>query len=74
MKKSLAVACLLSVFALSSFAQSPANNAGTRLVAERDAAYAKAHPAVVKVNAPAIRHAHKRHGHHHRHTMRRATK
>lgn len=74
MKKSIAVACLLSVFALSGFAQSPASDAGARLVAERDAAYAKAHPAAMKHNAPAVRHAHKRHGHHHRHTVHGAIK
>ena len=74
MKKSLVFVCLLSVCAFSSFAQSPANTAGAKLVAERDAAYAKAHPAFVKVNAPVTHHAHMRHGRHHRHVMRKAVK
>ncbi len=74
MTKSLVFACLLSVCALSSFAQTPTNATGAKLVAERDAAYAKAHPAIVKVNAPKVRHPHKRHGHHHRHTVRKAIK
>lgn len=74
MKKSLMFACLLSVCVVSSFAQSPANAAGTRLVAERDAAYAKAHPAVAKDNSLLIHHAHIRHGLHHRHLMMKAVK
>lgn len=74
MKKSLMFACILSVCAASSFAQSPANAAGARLVAERDAAYAKAHPAVVKIHAPVTHRAHKRHGRHHRHAVRKAVK
>ena len=61
MKKSLLLACLLSVVAVSSFAQSPANAAGAKLVAERDAAYARAHPAVVNAHPPMAHHAHKRH-------------
>lgn len=47
MKKSYALALLLSVCAVTSFAQEPSNSAGARRVAERDAAYAKSHPVVV---------------------------
>ena len=61
MKKALFLACLLSIFTVSSFAQMPAN----------DAAYAKVNP--VEVNAAASngrhannRHAKKRYGNHHR--------
>lgn len=72
MKKSLVVACLLSVCALSSFAQSPAQTAGAKLVAEHDAAYAKAHPATTgkatmpkvsttKASKPMTKHSTKRH-------------
>ena len=70
MKKTLFLACLLSICTVSSFAQSPAN----------DAAYAKVNP--VEANAAATtgrhankRHANKRHGnHHHRHSIRNSTK
>ena len=65
MKKSVVAACLLSVCALSSFAQSPAQVAGARLVAERDAAYAQAHPSAhVKATVPMTHHAGKVHAHH----------
>jgi hypothetical protein len=47
MKESLVVACLLSAFAMSSFAQAtPATTPaelGAKLVAERDAAWLRAH-------------------------------
>jgi hypothetical protein len=51
MKKSYVIALLLSVCAVSSFAQD-ANTLGAKRVAERDAAYAKSHPAVVQQPAP----------------------
>lgn len=69
MKKSLVVACLLSVGALSSFAQSPAQDAGAKLVAERDAAYSKAHPSatskatMTKASMPMTKHSTKRNTH-----------
>ena len=69
MKKSLVVACLLSVCALSGFAQSSAQVAGAKLVAEHDAAYAKADPSpyvkatMVKTTMPATHRAGKRHTH-----------
>ena len=69
MKKSLVVACLLSVCALSGFAQSPAQNAGAKLVAERDAAYVKAHPSpdaktpMVKASMPMTKHSTKYRAH-----------
>ena len=64
MKKSLVVACLLSVCALSSFAQSPAQVAGAKLVAEHDAAYTNAHSSPnVKAAMPMTHHAGKRHVH-----------
>ena len=50
MKKSYAIAMLLSVFAVSSFAQD-ASTIGARRVAERDAAYAKSHPVVIQKTA-----------------------
>ncbi|MEO8544916.1 MAG: hypothetical protein ABI434_15105 [Burkholderiaceae bacterium] len=64
MQKSLIVGCLLSVCALSGFAQSPAQVEGAKIVAERDAAYAMAHP-TPHVNAmkPTTHHAGKRHAH-----------
>ncbi|MDB5964075.1 MAG: hypothetical protein JWQ72_575 [Polaromonas sp.] len=65
MKKSLAFALLLSVFAAGSFAQD-ATSLGARRVAERDAAYAKAHPVVAQASAPVVRHANKHHGRSHR--------
>lgn len=74
MKKSLTLACLFSVFAVSSFAQSPANAAGAKLVAERDASYAKVHPEFVKVYAPVTHHAHMRHGPHRHHVMGKSVK
>ena len=74
MKKSLLLACLLSVCAVSSFAQSPAYDAGAKRVAERDAAYAKAHPVGMNTTAPVVHHAKKRHGKHHRRVMHKATK
>ena len=62
MQKSLLVGCLLSVCALSTFAQSPAQVAGAELVAKRDAAYAKAHPTPhVNATKPTTHHAGKRH-------------
>ena len=56
MKKSLALVCLLSAFAVPSFAQSapettPAE-AGAKLVAERDAAWLRAHPGGAEVKEP----------------------
>ena len=56
MKKSLVLACVLSVCAVSSFAQSGAAQpaspavAGARLVAEHDSAWQKAHPRREEVN------------------------
>ena len=62
MQKSLFVGCLLSVCALSSFAQSPAQVAGAELVAKHDAAYAMAHPTPhVNATKPTTHHAGKRH-------------
>ena len=62
MKKSLVAASLLSVCVLSSFAQSPAQVARARLVAEHDAAYATAHSSpYAKATMPMTRHAGKRH-------------
>lgn len=61
MKKFLALASLLSAFAVSGFAQSvptatPAQT-GAKLVAERDAAWLKAHPHNVSATAhPAAKH------------------
>ena len=76
MKKSLAIACLVSVFAVSSFAQSapprtPAE-VGAQRVAERDAAWQKAHPGSMAVNEPMAPHKteqakHAKHGKHHPH-------
>ena len=67
MKKSYAIALLLSVCAVSSFAQD-ASAIGARRVAERDAAYAKSHPVVVQQTAPAApkiskqrKHRHQKH-------------
>lgn len=74
MKKSLLLACLLSVCAVSGFAQSPANDAGAKRVAERDAAYAKTHPVAMNATAPMAHHANKRHSKHHRHVMHKAMK
>ena len=68
MKKSYAIALLLSVCAVSSFAQD-AGSIGARRVAERDAAYAKSHPVVVHQTASVVHHGKKHHGHkvNHRH-------
>lgn len=56
MKKFLALASLLSFFAVSGFAQTaPARTpaeAGAKLVAERDAAWLKAHPRGVALKEP----------------------
>lgn len=70
MKKSLLLACLFSVCAVSSFAQSPVNDAG----AKRDAAYAKTHPAAMNSTLPIARHANKRHSKHRHHVTRKAMK
>ena len=60
MKKSLIAACLVSVFAVSSFAQptpaTPPAQAGVKLVAERDAAWAKAHPGGAPTADPMAHH------------------
>ncbi|MFZ4479876.1 MAG: hypothetical protein ACOYNZ_08300 [Rhodoferax sp.] len=57
MKKLIALASLLSAFALSGFAQTvPARTpaeAGAKRVAERDAAWLKAHPGAAKAQTPA---------------------
>ena len=76
MKKFLILASLLTVCAVSSFAQSPANDAGAKLVAERDAAYAKAHPVVIKDAAPVGHHTNKHHAnkHHAKHHSHKASK
>ena len=76
MKKSYAIALLLSVCAVSSFAQD-ASALGARRVAERDAAYAKSHPVVVQQSASAARKIgkHQSHRHHKHHAkVRKATK
>ena len=73
MKKTFLLACLLSVCAVSSFAQSPANVEGARRVAERDAAYAKAHPTTTMNHSmPTVRHGKKHHTH--RKAMKKVTK
>ena len=70
MKKSYAFALLLSAFAMSSFAQD-ASTLGARLVAERDAAYARSHPVVTQQATPAASHAKKHHGRaHHKHQVK----
>ena len=57
MKKLIVVASFLTAFAASGFAQTaPARTpaeAGAKMVAERDAAYLRAHPAGVKAQAAA---------------------
>jgi hypothetical protein len=64
MKKSLVAACLLSACALPSFAQSPAQIAGAKLVAEHDASYAKAHSSpYAKATMPMVHHTAKHHAH-----------
>ena len=76
MKKSYAIALLLSVCAVSSFAQD-GSLVGARRVAERDAAYAKSHPAVVQQMVPTAHKIKKHRGHrHHKHhaKVRKATK
>lgn len=79
MKKFLLLASLLTACAVSSFAQSPANDAGAKLVAERDAAYAKAHPVAMKDAAPVGHHTNKHHTNkhhtkHHSHIASKAAK
>ena len=67
MKKSLALACFVCVFAASSFAQSaPAvapSVAGARLVAERDSAWLRDHPARAAIPAPMAHQARRPHVH-----------
>ena len=60
MNKSPLLAVLLCVVAASSFAQGSADSVGARRVAERDAAYAKQHPIVVKQTTPVVKRTHKR--------------
>lgn len=74
MKKSLVVACLLSAFAMSSFAQAtpgatPAE-LGAKLVAERDAAWLRTHSGSKEANEPMGRHnaMHARHDRHVEHS------
>ncbi len=76
MKKSLVVACLLSVFAMSSFAQpTPAATPaelGAKLVAERDAAWLRTHSGRSGANEPMAGHKamharHDRHAKHYKH-------
>ena len=74
MKKFLLLASLLTACAVSSFAQSSANDAGARRVAERDAAYAKTHPVAMNDASPVIHHANKNHAKHHRHAMHKTAK
>ena len=74
MKKSLLLACLLSACAVSGFAQSPAESTGAKMVAERDAAYARTHPATMNAAAPVVHHAKKHHGKHHRHAAHKVVK
>lgn len=64
MKKSYAIALLLSVCAVSSFAQD-ASALGARRVAERDAAYAKSHPVVVQQTALGVHKISKQRSHRH---------
>jgi len=65
MKKSFVLACFVSACAVSSFAQTPASVEGARLVALRDAAYAKSHPATaMSPGTPAATHARKHRAHH----------
>ena len=57
MKKSFVLACFISACAVSSFAQTPASVEGSRLVALRDAAYAKAHPVTAMTpGKPVVKH------------------
>lgn len=76
MKKSLVLACFLSAFALSGFAQStpaatPAE-VGAKLVAERDAAWLRAHSGSTEANEPMARHnaMHAKHDRHVKHAKR----
>jgi hypothetical protein len=59
LKKLIALTSLLSAFAVSAIAQtSPARTpaeSGAKLVAERDAAWTKAHPTPAKAQAPATK-------------------
>ena len=78
MKKSLVVACLLSAFAMSSFAQptpgaTPAE-LGAKLVAEHDAAWLRTQSGGTQANEPMARHnarhaKHDRHVKHSKHAM-----
>ena len=85
MKKSLVLACLVTVLAASSFAQSAPSTTpavtGARLVAERDSAWLRDHPARAAIQAPMAHQARRPHVHHlrlprvHRlHHTRRVTK
>ena len=75
MNKSVIVACVLSACAIYSFAQTPTNVAGARLVAERDAAYAKTHANVeVKAATHSAQRAVPRKAHKAHRTTRHATK
>ncbi|MFN5347934.1 MAG: hypothetical protein ACK5A0_00065 [Polaromonas sp.] len=56
MKKSFVLACFISACAVSSFAQTPANVEGARLVALRDSAYVKAHPTAMSSSQPVVKH------------------
>ena len=78
MKKSLVVACLLSAFAMSSFAQpTPAATPaelGAKLVAERDAAWLSTHSGSTEANEPMAGHnamhaRYDRHAKHSKHAM-----
>ena len=68
MKKSLLIACLVSAFAVSSFAQSAPSATpavtGARLVAERDSAWLRDHPARAEIQAPMAHQARRPHVHH----------
>lgn len=68
MKKSFVIACLVGAFATSSFAQSaptvtPAA-AGARLVAERDSAWLRNHPARTEIQTPLAHKTGRAHVHH----------
>lgn len=64
MKKSLAIACLVCVSAVLSFAQSAPNQTaaevGAQRVAEHDAAWQRAHASAKMVKEPIARHKVKR--------------
>jgi hypothetical protein len=51
-KKLVVIASFLSAFAATGFAQTTPAEAGAKLVAERDAAYHKAHPGSAKAQTP----------------------